>query len=129
MKFLVLVLIIIALLDGLFLACRKKQPTDLDQQVLDQLKTAGSDLSSLHDIEFFLYFPTEAAANEAAIGVKAEGCDVNVKLGADEKNWLCYATKRMVPNHNELANLRRRFNEIAQKGGGEYDGWGTDVLK
>jgi regulator of RNase E activity RraB len=127
MKPLLVVLIIVAILTGLLLGCQKKQSLDLDHQVLDQLKSAGSDLSSPHDIEFFLYFPTETAAREAAVGVEAEGCDVDVRLGADEKNWLCYATRRMVPKHDELARLRARFNELAQKGGGEYDGWGTNV--
>src|SRR5882672_8366400 len=40
----------------------QKSPPDLDQQVLDQLKKAGSNLSKPHDIEFFLYFQTKESA-------------------------------------------------------------------
>lgn len=120
--------LIIVVVGGIFSRWQKKEEPDLDQQVLDQLKQAGSDLSKPHDIEFFLYFPTEAAANEAAKAVEGEGCDGKVQLGADKTNWLCFATKRMFPEHDRLVGLRKRFNEIAHRGNGEYDGWGTEVV-
>jgi regulator of RNase E activity RraB len=129
MKLLLASLLVVPLIGGIFSRWQKKEEPDLDQQVLDQLKKAGSDLFKLHDIEFFLYFPTETSGNEASKDVKVEVDDVKVKLGADKKNWLCFATKRMVPKHDELVRLRKRFNEIANKGGGEYDGWGTEVVK
>jgi len=47
--------------------------------------------------------------------VQVEVDDVKVKLGRDKKNWLCFATKRMAPNHDKLVALRKRFNEIAHK--------------
>ena len=93
------------------------------------MEKAGSNLSKPHDIEFFLYFPTEELANQAAEEVKKEGCSVKVELGADESAWLCFATKRMIPKHAELMRLRKRFNDIAFKYQGEYDGWGTGVVK
>jgi hypothetical protein len=58
MKLLVPGLLVVALVGGIFSRWRKKEEPDLDQQVLDQLKKAGSDLSKPHNIEFFLYFPT-----------------------------------------------------------------------
>jgi hypothetical protein len=128
MKFLAS-LLVVPLIGGILSRWQKKEEPDLDQQVLDQLKQAGSDLSKPHDIDFFLYFPTEASANEAAKDVKVEVDDVKVQLGADKKNWLCFATKRMIANHDKLVGLRRRFNQIAHQGQGEYDGWGTEVVK
>ena len=129
MKLLVAGLLIIPLIGGIFSRRQKKDEPDLDQQVLDQLKKAGSDLSKPHNIEFFIYFPTEASANDAVKDIKVEVDNVKVQLGADKKNWLCFATKRMVPDHDKLVALRKRFNEIAHKGDGEYDGWGTEVVK
>ena len=76
-----------------------------------------------------MYFPTQNAANQAAKDVKVEVDDVKVPLGADNRNWLCFGTKRMVPKHGELVRLRKRFNQIARKGEGEYDGWETAVEK
>ena len=129
MRFLLVSLLVLPLIGGIFARWQKKEEPDPDQLVLDQLKKAGSDLSKPHDIDIFLYFPTEAAANEGAKDVKVEVDSVKVQLGADKKNWLCFATKRMVPDHDKLVAMRKRFNEIARKGNGEYDGWGTEVVK
>src|SRR5688572_22890891 len=129
MKFLIAILLMAPLVAGIFSRWQKKEEPDLDQQVLDQLKKAGSDLSKPHNIEFFLYFPTDVSANAAAKDVKAEVDNVRVQLGSDQKTWLCFGTKRMIPNHSKLVALRKRFNEIAHTGAGIYDGWGTEVVK
>jgi len=120
----------LVLIGGLFSRWQNQQEPDLDQQVLNQLKEAGSNLNKPHNIEFFLYFPTEELANRAAEEVRRkEGCNVKVELGADKSAWLCFATKEMIPKHSELVQLRSRFNDIADKFNGEYDGWGTGVVK
>ena len=121
-------LLVVTLIGGIFSRWQKKEEPSLDQQVLDQLKKAGSDLSKPHGIEFFLYFPTEVSANDAAKDVKIDVDEVNVRLSEDKKNWLCFVAKRMVPNHDKLVELRRSFNEIANRGDGVYDGWGTEVV-
>jgi len=54
---------------------------------------------------------------------------VKVQRAANDSAWLCFATKRMVPDHEELVRLRKRFNSIASESQGEYDGWGTEVVK
>jgi regulator of RNase E activity RraB len=102
---------------------------DPDEQVLEQLKAAGSDLSKPHKIEFFLYFPTEEKADRAATEIKKEAATVEVRLGSDGNDWLCFATKEMVPKHSDLVRLREIFNAVAMKSNGEYDGWGTAVVK
>ncbi len=119
----------IVVIGGLFSWWNSQKETDPDQQVLDQLKKAGSDLAKLHNIEFFLYFPTEDSANRAAEDIRKVGCNVKVELGADKTSWLCFAKKEMIPKHSELVKLRKRYNEIAQKLNGEYDGWGTEIVK
>src|SRR4026207_45881 len=120
MKLVLVSLLVVPLIAGIFSRWQKKEEPDFDRQVLDQLKKAGSDLSKPHNIEFFLYFPTEASANEGAKDVQPEVDDLKVQLGADKKNWLCFATKSMVPKHDELVRLRKRFNEIVAKYDGEY---------
>ena len=109
--------------------CQIPRPSDGDQQVLDQLKKAGSNLKKPHPIEFFLYFPTKPAAQRAAAEIKNDKFTVKVERGAQGHDWLCLATKKMVPSHTTLVNLRKRFKAIAAKYHGEYDGWGTPVVK
>jgi len=113
---------------GFFSRWQKTAP-DLDQQVLDQLKKAGSDMSKPHNIEFFLYFENQEAADRAAKEVEQDVENVKVQRAANDSAWLCFATKRMVPDHEELVRLRKRFNSIASESQGEYDGWGTEVVK
>ncbi len=105
-----------------------KKP-DPDEAVLVQLKKAGSDLSKPHKIEFFLYFPTQSGAEQAGQRIKREGFDVKVQRAAQGNDWLCFATKTVVPDLAVLQKIRRDFNAIVASTGGEYDGWGTGVVK
>jgi hypothetical protein len=107
--------------------CTKKP--DLDESVLIQLKKAGSDLSKPHNIEFFLYFPTQAAAEQAASKIRDAGFHVEVRRAAKGADWLCCATKTMVPDLMALQKIRQDFSSLADSLGGEYDGWGTPVAK
>lgn len=107
--------------------CTKKP--DMDESVLIQLKKAGSDLSKPHNIEFFLYFPTQAVAEQAASKIRDEGFHVEVEKAAKGDTWLCSATKTMVPQLTSLQKIRRDFGALADSLNGEYDGWGTPVVK
>ena len=102
---------------------------DVDLQVIQQLEDAGSDLSKPHPIEFFLYFPSESTALRAARRIRAAGFTVQVQPGASGPRWLCLATREMVPDHAALARIRADFNRLAAEFGGEYDGWGTPVVR
>jgi len=103
--------------------------SDPDSRVLVQLRKAGSNISKPHEIQFFLYFKTKDSAKRASGLVAKEGCKVAVEPGADHMSWLCDGRKRMVPMLSDLVRLRKRFNAIAKRFGGEYDGWETAVVK
>jgi regulator of RNase E activity RraB len=114
---------------GLFDLLRRSQKADLDDSVLVQLRKAGSNLSKQHQIEFFLYFPTQSAAEQAAVQVRDAGFEVKVDPAAKGNDWLCFATKKMVPELTAMQEIRSNFNKLASSIGGEYDGWGTAVEK
>ena len=111
---------------GLF-GCSKK--ADLDDSVRTQLRKAGSDLSKPHKIEFFIYFPTQAVAEQAAARIRDEGFQVEVEKAAKGDAWLCFATKRMVPDLAALQKIRHDFEALTVSLKGDYDGWGTEVEK
>jgi Regulator of ribonuclease activity B len=104
------------------------RPTDRDEAVLKQLAKAGSRLSQCHTIEFFLYFPAESVAQQAASRIKESGFEVKVGPAAQGPLWLCFATKEMVPELAALQKIRSDFGQLAASLGGEYDGWGTGVV-
>jgi regulator of ribonuclease activity B len=114
---------------GIFSLLGSPEKPDLDESVLVQLKKAGSDLSKPHDIEFFLYFPSQSIAERAAPTIRAAGFAVEVRPAAKGSDWLCYTTKTMVPDLTALQKIRRDFNRLAKSVHGEYDGWGTGVVK
>lgn len=100
-----------------------------DAFVIAQLERAGLNLARAHDIEFFLYFPTQEAAERASVKVAALGMVVKVDRAATGEQWLVFATRNMVPAEKEMARLRRAMEAIAAAEQGEYDGWGAPVTK
>ena len=106
-----------------------KAQQDPDAQVLAQLRKAGSDLYKPHPIEFFLYAPTKEAAERLEQKVRALHFETKVQPSAQGSAWLVLATKSMLPNQADLVLLREQFTALAAAEKGEYDGWGTPVVK
>jgi hypothetical protein len=102
---------------------------DKDRKTLSALDVAGSDLTKPHPIEFFLYLPNEEAANSAARELDEAGFEAVVKQDRGESSWLCLATKLIVPSPGAIADERERFERLAAQHRGEYDGWGTPVVR
>ena len=101
--------------------------TAQDQQTLERLRTAGSDLSKAHTLQFYLYVPSQQDAKAAATTLQENDFDTVVKWGADGKNWLCLAQKTMTPTIENLTEARQTFKTLATRYRGEYDGWEAAV--
>jgi hypothetical protein len=113
---------------GIFDLFRRNEKHDPDASVLVQLRKAGSNLSKQHAVEFFLYFPTRAIAEQAAGQIREGGFQVHVRPGSTDKDWLCFATKEMLPDLLTLQKTRTEFATLSKSLGGEYDGWGTPIV-
>jgi regulator of RNase E activity RraB len=125
-----LVLLLGAILLGLIAWPRiARARQDPDAQVIAQLRKAGSDLSKPHPIEFFLYVSTREAADRLASKVHELRFEVEVKPAAQGPQWLVLATKSLVPTEASLAAVRKQFTALAAAESGDYDGWGTPVVK
>jgi len=94
-----------------------------DNEVLDQLRSAGSDLAKPHHIEFYLYLPSQEDAEGAEGELRALGYNVTVRAAPDSSNWLCLASRTMMPTIEELTNARGVFKGLALRYQGAYDGW------
>jgi regulator of RNase E activity RraB len=114
---------------GFFSLFGSSEKADPDESVLVQLEKAGSGLSKPHKIEFFLYFPSHSVAERAALRIRETGFQVEVMRAAKGNDWLCLATKTMVPELSALQEIRRDFSSLAVLLKGEYDGWGTPIEK
>jgi hypothetical protein len=102
--------------------------SDPDFRVLFQLEMLGSQMDQLHGIDFFFDFPGKREALSAATVLQKEGFGVELYPQPDRKQWSCCATKKMIPDYEELHDLRAWFETIADELGGTYDGWGTGVV-
>jgi hypothetical protein len=100
-----------------------------DGQVIAQLRSAGSDVTKPHAIDFFFYFPTQAAADRIVPQLLTLGVTGKVDHAAQGPQWVIQGQKTMVPGERELLRLRREFETIVATEGGEYDGWGTEIVK
>lgn len=98
-------------------------------EVLSQLCTFGSNTNKPHSFDFYLYFPSEAAAHTAAEKVRERQFTAKVMLGADQKNWLCRVSKILVPESAPLDEIREFFEQLASTLHGDFDGWESDVVK
>jgi hypothetical protein len=124
------VLIGVALAAGIAMWTRGAHAqTGPDAAVIAQLKKAGSNLSKPHAIEFYLYFPVREAADRVAEKIRAAGFAAKVDRAAKGPDWIVLATKTMVPTETALASIRRDFDAWASAEKGQYDGWGTPVVK
>ena len=126
-------IVIIALVAGFF-AWRyfyKKgtQRPDPDEQVLNQLRQAGSNLVKIHKLDFFLYFQTQEIAEMVKVELMKLGFVAEVSHSAKGSDWLCQATKEMLPIHSQVTFIRNQLSEIAKRHNGIYDGWGTGIIK
>ncbi len=101
----------------------------MGRTIIEELRRLESDLSKAHSMDFYLYFSSEPIAFEVARQLSAEGFDAKVDLEADEKNCLCLATKRMIPDESALNSLGISLQNLAESYQGEFDGWESEVIK
>lgn len=124
------VLVLAAVAIGLLVVPRiVRAQQRVDAQVIDQLRNAGSDLSKPHPIDFFLYAPTQEAAERLAAKVRALNFEAKVEPAAQGAQWAVLATRTMVPNESALVAIRKQFDAMTAAEKGAYDGWGTEVVK
>ncbi len=123
-----IVLIIVAV--AVFLLARRAAPRKAsDAQVIEQLTKGGSKLTRPHNIEFRFYFPSGELAERVNTTLRADGFQVSVEEVVQGNQYILRAARAMVPLLSELQSLRSRFDELATREGGIYDGWSAGVVK
>jgi len=100
-----------------------------DQEVLDNLRDAGSDLSKPHDVDFSFYFPDAGAAQRFMTTVIKRPTSKKVSLHADDDSEpMVEVTRSFIPSLAEIERNSRELSELAEAEGGEFDGWGAAVV-
>ena len=108
---------------------RAANKSALDQLTLQHLGGAGANLAKPTDVVNYLYLPTEQLAQAAGAELRQAGYTVEVRPAATGSNWLAVARIDLVPSPENIEVLRERFEALAGKFGGEYDGWEAAVTQ
>lgn len=103
-----------------------------DLMVLAELEKNGADLTQPRDLVHYLYVPSQGAAEKAAAELRSLGYTAEAKVAArvqpgDPNPWLVLANVDTVVDQGRVRWERARFDELALKYRGEYDGWEAAV--
>jgi len=124
-----LILILAAIVLGLFLWPRiARAQQDPDSQGLARYERAGSELSKLHKVDFYLFVATREAAYRLASKIKELHFETNV-APMKPGQWLVLATKLMLPTQADLVFIREQLTALAAAEKGQYSHWDTTVVK
>ena len=96
-----------------------------DLAVLGQLKDAGADLSQSRHVVYYSYAPTEETARSMADQAEAKGftTDVRTPLPEYPHQWSVISETHAVCSPEFVRQSDDFFQELADRLGGEYDGW------
>ena len=94
--------------------------------ILGQLRRFGSDVNRKHEVSFWLYFPTEDSARQAAHRAKAAGLSPEVSPPLEDRpdgQWLCLLYCPQVPDESLLDGIGQFCGALATEFNGKFDGW------
>jgi hypothetical protein len=97
-----------------------------DHEALAKLLSATNPKAA-HAFQHYLYYDSEQTGREVAQALRERGLAVEDRLGADDVSWLVLVTCRVTPTEAAVEAMREAFEDIAEKTGGEYDGWEAAV--
>ncbi|HUK01806.1 MAG TPA: ribonuclease E inhibitor RraB [Steroidobacteraceae bacterium] len=123
--------VIVARLYVILRKSRAVPNSDWDAQMIERLRSQGSDPFQPHDVDFFFALPTEAACETVRKQLQFEGFAVDVKPVPDssEQPFSLHATKPLRLSVPSMREFSRRFGELATAQGGRYDGWTAGVVQ
>jgi len=113
------------------IGCSIRTPNapDPDQAVIDQLVSVHSDLRKPHQFDFYIYTSTKLAATNTASKLQKGGLTTIDIPGATGSNWLCLASKTIIPDKQRIHDIQTLVSTTAKEFGGDYDGWESNVRK
>jgi len=85
------------------------------------------DESARQVMRHYLYFPRKSAAGRVGERLRNRGFEVEVRKGADGRNWLALAKKTPPASGEGMEQLRDEMEALAREFEGEYDGWELGV--
>ncbi len=101
---------------------------DRDYKTIEALKNNGSDISKPHEIDFFLDFDKFEQAAPIAQAMDKDGFNVRMFENGDG-TFTIEAKKTIPPSLETMREITKQLNSLTEKYGGNYDGWGTEIVE
>jgi len=101
-----------------------------DEKVVERLRAMGTDPFSPHDVVFFFALPSEAACQALRAQLETEGYVVETRGVSEpaEYPFSLHASKTLRLDAVAIADLSKRFRELARAEGGRYDSWTAGIV-
>ena len=94
--------------------------------ILEQLRKCGSNVNREHEVSFWLYFPSEDLAQQAAQRAESTGLKPEVSPPLNDSSdpkWLCLLYCPHVPDESLLDGISQFCTDLASEFNGNFDGW------
>ena len=110
---------------------RTSTSPDLDEQVINALIEAGSDVSKPHAVDFFLDFSGLEDATLACNELLSTGYEIEVSDLSEDQDpfFYCQATDLVIPSLENIREIGYQMDELAESHNGNYDGWRAPIVK
>lgn len=97
---------------------------DVSTHVLRRMKEGGFDFARVHPIEFYVIFPDENRARQAAREFRGESLNAQVSL-RDDGAWHLQVSKVMYATYAGIGDFEQDMESLVAPLGGVLDGWGV----
>jgi hypothetical protein len=106
---------------------RAGQQDDWDERLVKNLRAQGGNPFANHEVDFFFDLADQAACEQLAGELRAEGFVVDYKDIEADRGSGCslHAAKSIRISVPDMQALTLRFKALALRHGGRYDGWAT----
>ena len=106
----------------------RSQPRhDWDAQMVRSLRANGANAFTPYEVDFFFSLPDETACAALRHTLEPEGYETDVRdLSQGGSGFSLHARKRLQISVSAMQEISKRFNALAEKCGGNYDGWTTN---
>jgi len=101
-------------------------PDDANGDVLRRMEAKGDDLTQPRNIDFTVVFVDESSAEKLADHFRKLGYEISAKNAGTDPTlpWDVIVVRHMVPSHEGIRNFEGLLQSVADRWGGQNDGWG-----
>jgi len=99
-------------------------PEERDLLILETLEEHGADLREPRDVRVYLHFTAETDSDAAADELLTAGYEIaSFESPGHDLPWTVRGALDLRVNRENIAGFRARFEDLAERHGGDFDGW------